>query len=877
MTYLRFFLNSVPKNTVNDKTELIRSLQKSWAKMEHYQTAKNDVLLLQSIFETRYKAFEHKLARLQQLPDVPLTKPLNTEVAGEIPSHTEWGNAKEKINQLNEFYFGWCGKTVNLSLLKYIRLALLPTADSWRNLATELNHFTHELEKLNQVLPQKWQIACLKELKYLNRLGIHATLLQQDLFIQHPDLFDVKSKKHKRYLQVSARFLKRKEQLTQFSEEEQKRKIERVALEELAEILRQNKRGLRLLGCRKKTQALFGSKGESNVVLLARVEQQLACVKLKELLSIDKQELLEMGIRSPENEILFIDTLLLQFQKMEIGLLDLLQQEDRTTIKLLSAQSQHIAHLLHFLTNHLRIEEADELKQVSMQIIQDSSFFGQHHVLLQELERNHATSLYMALNVVDWKELELHISLGNVLKFKAAFPDLFQYSGVDFGNDLTQVLELEDSCMKANSSLFDEKQHAQFRKYHMLLNTPAQKLSYEEKELKKTLRSGRNLLIKEFNKQKQHMPIRQLMESDAAPWIRLLKPVWMINPLQIAEILPNEKECIDLLLMDEASQIPFVHALPALYRAKQIGIVGDSQQMAPNDYFVLGKGEQETLLDRVSYHTDLFVLNYHYRSQHPDLIAFSNAYFYENRLNIFLPNWQDKSNGLHFHHVDQAVYVDRANEKEAEALANWLKENREHYPKKEQFLIVSFSEKQLQLIENKLSNISNKNIYFKSLENVQGDEADHVLISLGYARNEEGKFLQHFGPVNQGGGEKRLNVLCSRARKSMHLFSSVSHHDFRLSDNIGADLLRLFHGIVEGGIPIQGGNDTVLDKWKLEYRMDKKEIKICNPNKTRLNAQNWMTLLRVLKQREWKVSFVFAKDEISWLNTASPVSSRLLQ
>mgnify|MGYP001169600213 CR=1 FL=1 len=334
----------------------------------------------------------------------------------------------------------------------------------------------------------------------------------------------------------------------------------------------------------------------------------------------------------------------------------------------------------------------------------------------------------------------------------------------------------------------------EFKRLETLTRKDPRKLSAEEKALRKKLKRGKSILTREFAKKRSHKPIRELLSSEARPWIDVLKPIWLGNPSLLADHLPMEKEMFDFVVSDESSQLLLSHSIGAFQRGKKSIICGDPQQMVPSSYFKKKQTIEMSLLQHAFYHLPKIFLSNHYRSKHPRLIAFSNANFYENRLKSF----QDVNaieDSIEHHFVPDGIFHERQNKKEAEAVAQKIENE---IDTKSKIGIVAFSEVQLQLIHECLKSeirvklnkrIEEKSAFSHSLENVQGDECDLLLISMGYGFNKDGNFEMRFGPINIHGGHHRLNVLFSRARQKIHYFSSVELGDFTKSNNEGVQHL----------------------------------------------------------------------------------------
>ncbi|AXK83829.1 DUF3320 domain-containing protein [Pseudolabrys taiwanensis] len=324
------------------------------------------------------------------------------------------------------------------------------------------------------------------------------------------------------------------------------------------------------------------------------------------------------------------------------------------------------------------------------------------------------------------------------------------------------------------------------------------------------------LLRSEMARKRGHMPIRQLMQK-AGLAIQALKPVFMMSPLSVAQFLSPGRMSFDLLVMDEASQIQPVDALGAIARAKQVVVVGDERQLPPTTFFAKMTGSQsEDDADDGAQVADiesilgLFaarglpqrMLRWHYRSRHQSLIAVSNSQFYENRLFIVpSPYTQEAGMGLVFRHIPDGVFDSGGtgtNPIEARAVAEAIIRHAKTAPH-ESLGVATFSVSQRRAIQDELEALRrlnpdseeffhahpNEPFFVKNLENVQGDERDVIMISVGYAKNAQGYMAMRFGPLGAEGGERRLNVLISRAKRRCEVFASITDEDIDLERGKG--------------------------------------------------------------------------------------------
>ncbi len=316
-------------------------------------------------------------------------------------------------------------------------------------------------------------------------------------------------------------------------------------------------------------------------------------------------------------------------------------------------------------------------------------------------------------------------------------------------------------------------------------------------------------LLREFGKKRRHLPIRRLM-TEAGRAVQAIKPVFMMSPMSVAAYLPPGTVEFDLVVFDEASQVKPVDAFGPLLRGRQAVVVGDSKQLPPTSFFdtVMGDEDEAPESDTADVESvlELFasrgaserMLRWHYRSRHESLIAVSNREFYDGRLVTFpSPDAASGEVGLTLHHLPEARYDRggrRTNRDEAIAVAGAVARHAAETPE-QSLMVATFSGAQQQEIRDQVELLSASDPVLnafvndaerlerfdvKNLENVQGDERDVVLISVGYGRDASGALAMNFGPLNRDGGERRLNVLISRARRRCAVFTSLRAEDLDL-------------------------------------------------------------------------------------------------
>ncbi|MFM1767572.1 MAG: hypothetical protein RJA22_101 [Verrucomicrobiota bacterium] len=319
----------------------------------------------------------------------------------------------------------------------------------------------------------------------------------------------------------------------------------------------------------------------------------------------------------------------------------------------------------------------------------------------------------------------------------------------------------------------------------------------------------------EMERKRGHRPVRRLL-ADAGSIVQAIKPVFMMSPLSVAQFLAPGAVEFDLLVIDEASQVQPVDALGAIARCRQIVVVGDSRQLPPTRFFSRmtsnapgPEAEDESGAAQVADLESILglclarglpqrMLRWHYRSRHHSLIAVSNREFYDSRLFI-VPSPQAAAAhlGLRFHPVPDGVFDSGgtgSNRVEARAVAQAVLEHARRDPGLS-LGVAAFSVAQQQAILDELELLRRAHpgtepfftahpdepFFVKNLENVQGDERDVIFISVGYGRNAQGEFFMRFGPLGQAGGERRLNVLITRAKRRCEVFSSITAEDIDLA------------------------------------------------------------------------------------------------
>ena len=329
----------------------------------------------------------------------------------------------------------------------------------------------------------------------------------------------------------------------------------------------------------------------------------------------------------------------------------------------------------------------------------------------------------------------------------------------------------------------------------------------------------------ELTKKRRIMPIRKLLQRHSSR-IFQIAPCWLASPESVSKIFPLKRNLFDLVVVDEASQLAVERAIPLLYRAKHAVIAGDEKQLPPFDLFQIREedeleedeivSDEKSLLDLARSMHRVINLSWHYRSQYQDLINFSNHAFYEGCLNI-VPNATSNPQSPPIRWAPcNGTWENQKNPVEAEMvveeIGNVLRDKFKQENSYPSIGVITFNEKQQELIRNAIDckkesdheflelyrsafdgRKKDDSLFVKNIENVQGDERDIILFSVGYAKNSDGKVVNRFGTLSTKGGENRLNVAITRARKGMVVVSSIDPTDIKpTSRHDGPKRLRQF-------------------------------------------------------------------------------------
>ncbi len=433
-----------------------------------------------------------------------------------------------------------------------------------------------------------------------------------------------------------------------------------------------------------------------------------------------------------------------------------------------------------------------------------NSYLKENFDLMQESD-----SLKASFSRSEWAMVELFLSEKESL---TSFINSLKLAWIEHIEDKYPILRGVSSLKisQLENDLQDSVQKKQTLSQEILL-LKLRELTYqnlEKNRLQNTI-TYRDLKH-QVGKKRKLWSVRKLITEYSEEMFKLV-PCWLASPETVSAIFPLEPN-FDLVIFDEASQCFAEQGIPSLYRGKQVVIAGDSKQLQPNDlYRVRFENdaddnpalEVDSFLDLACQYLPQTQLRGHYRSKSLDLIDFSNQYFYKNTLSL-LPDFQEinlEKSAIQYLKVD-GVWENSTNQIEAERVIDLVRNINQTSPQKS-IGIVTFNFKQQGLIQDLLEAVvvggdtdhSEKEVTFvKNIENVQGDERDIIIFSIGYAPDKKGKMAMQFGSLNGQGGENRLNVAITRAREKIYIISSILPNQLKVEEaqNEGPRLLKSY-------------------------------------------------------------------------------------
>jgi hypothetical protein len=441
----------------------------------------------------------------------------------------------------------------------------------------------------------------------------------------------------------------------------------------------------------------------------------------------------------------------------------------------------------------------------------------------------------------------------NLLSHEKAVLDKLFYKVKDIKED--EVIDLLQNSLRLEWIDFIEN------KYPVLRAVSSMKMEQIEKELRENilekLKLSREILLMkvreqtykniehnrvgnmvtyrelkhQVTKKKKIWPLRKVINSFNEELLQLI-PCWMASPESVSAIFPMQ-QLFDIVIFDEASQCYIEKGIPAMYRGKQVVITGDSKQLGPSDLYQVRWEEDseefpeleiDSLLDLSRKYLMEVKLTGHYRSRSLELIEFSNHNFYNGNLRI-LPDRNDinnKDSSIKYIKVN-GMWENNANRAEAEEVVRLIRILMEEGENNKSIGVVTFNYKQQNLIQDLLEEgVKAKipdDLFVKNIENVQGDERDVIIFSVGYAPDIKGKFSMHFGSLNANKGENRLNVAVTRAKEKIIIVSSIMPQQLDIS-NAKHEGPKFFKKYLEYAWEVSKGNFRVKPEADVNYNPD---------------------------------------------------------
>ncbi|MCH7410086.1 AAA domain-containing protein [Belliella sp. DSM 111904] len=454
------------------------------------------------------------------------------------------------------------------------------------------------------------------------------------------------------------------------------------------------------------------------------------------------------------------------------------------------------------------------------------------------------------------------MSLSNawIEHIEAKYPVLREIGGVKFRaiqEELIQAVEEKWRLSQYISEIRLREQAVQGLTYNRLNNL----VTYRK-------------LLHQVSKKRKIWAIKSLVENFEEELFKLL-PCWLASPETVSALFPMKAQ-FDLVIFDEASQCYVERGIPAMLRGKQVVVAGDTQQLQPYDFYqsrleAAEEGddlEQVSILSLASGYFKKFWLKGHYRSEQRSLIQFSNQHFYQNRLSM-LVNREVFNKQEQAYKIRQVagVWENQQNRVEAEEVLEEVKSILEADPSVS-IGVITFNYAQMELISEMIQNGGFTNISsvsVKNIENVQGDEFDWVIYSLGYAKNKSGRFIANFGSLSKMGGVNRLNVAITRARKKITMITSLKSSDFKKQqlENPGVKMLRDYLLFVE--LQSQGKAFPLLREEPFGFDIDwslKKKLALSNESlKLEVFDDSTWVDLSIYKEGEGYLEAILTDDE----------------
>lgn len=825
--------------------ELIQRLKKSWEFLEQHITTSTKTIpyseLLLSNLQLQLDKLTHddlvggvSLETFNQLRNERDLEAIEFDL--QAPSVATWLQHRETILQLFE----------SIGSFEELRVFKKEAFLQQKTFMTSVEELTHAFQQWEHSL----RIDTLESLETYIKQIPRCQLFENEYFKKYASIY--KSKKAQTLFQQLRIQYHQLEGSLQLREQEEKIWKNPVSQSELESW----KKGLETGNWFQKRRATKQVKNQltsPTIDPIQAVTNQLEYQALKQKQHTIVAQFFELGIERPAVELDGIHYFFQQLQKEALNEINSIEKLPAEIRKQVLLDADQLQKAYQFLQQVFNLTPNSSIQQVLQLGKQKMGKLIQAHALIEQIP----VELFRIISRVSHPtELELFILKSNWIQFESTFPEIAKLNGAHLKSKIESILEQTTLEQQHFSNHILEQKKTKFNAYNALLRTYAAQLNADQKHLKQRLKAGKAILVREFSKTKQYKTMRELLDSDAKIWIELLTPIWLSTPTQVAANFPMESTLFDVVIFDEASQIPLASALGSLQRSNKAIVAGDSQQMAPSHYFNSTFGGVD-LLHQANFYYQKATLKHHYRSKYPNLIAFSNRFFYENELIVY-PSPTPAESSLKLHYVANGIFENRQNTAEAKAVATTITR---YLTTKHNIGVVAFSESQLQCIWNQLASevqdqlalaIEQNTAFFKTLEQVQGDECAILIISLGYGKDPAGEFHLRFGPLNQKTGGKRLNVLFSRAQERIELFTSLKSSDFKLSENENINLLKHSIQLFEtstnetelqfpfGMQPLVESNQSLLFKNIAQQLPDALEL---------------VTMHRVLTNRGWKIEY----------------------
>ena len=553
-----------------------------------------------------------------------------------------------------------------------------------------------------------------------------------------------------------------------------------------------------------------------------------------------------------------------------------LQSTIRKLLAIIEEMPERKAHwLTYFLPGQISLilndkETRNNLKATLKKEFENLCEFDQLDAKLTPYEKSVISRLYDFLDAEDNLDItevfENSVKLAWIEHIESKYPTLRIVSSLklnqleeEFQENVQSKFEFsrEILLMKLRENVYKEV------KYNRLNNM----ISYRD-------------LRHQVSKKRRIWPIRKLL-SQFCDELFSLVPCWLASPESVSAITPMT-ELFDLVIFDEASQCFAEKGIPSIYRAKQVVVTGDNKQLTPNDLYLSRWQEEDpqeleleidSLLDLAGTYLPQVHLQGHYRSKSLDLIAFSNEHFYQGKLRM-LPDYQHLENGdpaIKYIKINGGLWDKNINQNEAMEVVMLIEKINSETPEKS-IGVVTFNIQQqqyiLECLEDRLLQSDRtmpSGLIVKNIENVQGDEKDVIIFSVGYAPDKNGSMNMHFGSLNQAGGENRLNVAITRARERVYVISSITPGDLKTerSKNEGPKLLRKYleyaWNISQGNsVKIASHENRFENSWYLKEKLKSPVIEMKDHHLEEVLPFADLTLIR----NDHLVGLILTDDEL---------------